>query len=363
MLTVPEPRRGPADPERPEDEGYSRFWLRVTAASDGRRWHPARGRAIVTATGDRTDLAAGDPVEAAGSLARLARPLNPGERDRRDLPRSRGIRLELSVGDRESLSHDPRAAPAWPSAGSTGSARGAIDGLPTASTPGCTAGLGLADRPSGRDRSGCRRRLRRDRHGTPAGDLRAAPRGDGRTALAGLPVAPGAQAASALVLVAVLGYATLVGWTPSVGRAAVMVAVLCAASLVDRGRRPANGLALAALVTLLINPCFLFDVGWQLSFLAVGTLMFAFPPAARWMNRRPTRRPRADVDPLDVLERRLEPPLEAVRRGVPSWYPAMLLASVVVWIVCLPLVVWRFHVVAPIGMLLNVPLIPIVGPP
>ena len=222
VLTAPEHRRGPADPERPEDEGYSRFWLRITAASDGRRWHPASGRAVVTATGDRTDLAAGDPVELAGSLARIARPLNPGERDPRDWPRSRGIRLELSVGDREGLRLDP---------------------------------LGRPDRPLrwlARSRSWCRDRLAAgldERIAPLATALLIGRRGDvdqersdaflatGMShllAISGMHLAAmagllwfgcrslflGPKRASALVLVAVVGYASLVGWTPSVSRSA-----------------------------------------------------------------------------------------------------------------------------------------------
>lgn len=365
VLTSPEHRRGPADPERPEDEGYSRFWLRITAASDGRRWYPASGRAVVTATGDRTDLTAGDPVELAGSLARIAGPLNPGERDPRDWPQSRGIRLELSVGDRASLDHDPHARPdpaiRWLGRCRSWCRRRLTDGLSERVAPLALALLigqrdeidqGLADAFT---ETGMAHLL--------------AISGMHLAAMAGLlwlacrSLFLGHKRSSALVLVAVLGYATLVGWTPSIGRAAVMVAVLCAASLGDRGRRPANGLALAALVTLAINPCFLFHVGWQLSFLAVGTLMFAFPPADRWMNRRldPATAADADADPLDALERRLEGRWKrSVRRAflVP---PSMLLASAVVWVVCLPLVVHRFHVVAPIGILLNLPLIPIVS--
>ena len=34
-------------------------------------------------------------------------------------------------------------------------------------------------------------------------------------------------------------------------------------------------------------------------------------------------------------------------------------ASTVIWLAALPLVAWRFHLVSPIGVLLNLPLIPI----
>ena len=71
----------------------------VTEVSDGSRWRAASGRVIVIVAGDRTDLHAGQPVEAAGQLARVAGPLNPGEFDYRSFLRAQGIRLRLSIDE------------------------------------------------------------------------------------------------------------------------------------------------------------------------------------------------------------------------------------------------------------------------
>ena len=68
----------------------------------------------------------------------------------------------------------------------------------------------------------------------------------------------------------------------------------------DRCVGPANLLSGAALVTLLLNPADLFDVGCQLSFLAVAAIVWGVP-------RGPRRGTRRCSTPLDVLERRLEP--------------------------------------------------------
>ena len=51
-----------------------------------------------------------------------------------------------------------------------------------------------------------------------------------------------------------------------------------------RLNRPANTLALAALGTLAVNPSYLFDVGCQLSFLAIGALIWLVPPAAAFVR-------------------------------------------------------------------------------
>ena len=74
----------------PGDPGSTRAVLDLTGFNDGGRWHRASGRVSLRVAGDRTDLAAGRAVEAAGSLARIAGPLNPGEFDVRDTYRREG---------------------------------------------------------------------------------------------------------------------------------------------------------------------------------------------------------------------------------------------------------------------------------
>ena len=81
------------------------------------------------------------------------------------------------------------------------------------------------------------------------------------------------------LIVLVIGYVLLVGPSPSVVRAAAMT---CAALLTlwqGAGRIEAwSSLALAALLALFLNPSWLFDLSFQLSYLAVmGLLIFTTP--------------------------------------------------------------------------------------
>ena len=85
----------------------TRFVLDLTAISDGKRWHKASGRAIVIVTGDRSEIRAGQAIEATGQLAKIAGPLNPGEFDYRAFLRAQGIRLRLTVDDPASFWRDP----------------------------------------------------------------------------------------------------------------------------------------------------------------------------------------------------------------------------------------------------------------
>jgi competence protein ComEC len=85
----------------------------------------------------------------------------------------------------------------------------------------------------------------------------------------------GRRAAAASGIVAVLGFAAVVGAEPSVVRATVMAVLVLAAVLLDREASVTNSLALAALVILAARPGDLFDPGFQLSFAATAGIVVA----------------------------------------------------------------------------------------
>ena len=165
-----------------------------------------------------------------------------------------------------------------------------------------------------------------------------------------------------IVGVTMIGYALLVGPAPSVVRSTVMTSTFCLAAIAQRLARSANTLSLAALCTLAINPMNLFDVGCQLSFLAIGALVWLVSPACTLVRdiyetiRSRLFGPRSA---LDALERLLEPWWRTALRQVGARVIDGIVASTVVWLAALPLVAFQFHLVSPIGILLNIPLIPI----
>lgn len=79
-----------------------------------------------------------------------------------------------------------------------------------------------------------------------------------------------------LVTIAVIWlYALMVGFTPSVVRAAVMLSLVLIGHITQRGASSFNSLALAAIVILVFEPYSIFSVGFLLSFSAVaGLLLF-----------------------------------------------------------------------------------------
>lgn len=73
------------------------------------------------------------------------------------------------------------------------------------------------------------------------------------------------------------GYAALVGFTLSVCRAVFMFSVLLVMRMVGERYRSFHALFLAAFIQLLITPSALFDVGFQLSYSAVLSILVFYP--------------------------------------------------------------------------------------
>ncbi|QDU55166.1 ComEC family competence protein [Aeoliella mucimassa] len=147
----------------------------------------------------------------------------------------------------------------------------------------------------------------------------------------------------AMVLVAL--YAVLTGGHPPVMRAAILAEVACLALWCGRNPFAGNSLALALIVVLLLNPADLFRTGAQLSFLcAVVLLWFS---SVRWF---------APLTPLQVLLRSVEPWHVRAGRRVAAYVGWTVAATLAVWIVSLPLLLERYHLVTPVAILACVPL-------
>jgi ComEC/Rec2-related protein len=85
-----------------------------------------------------------------------------------------------------------------------------------------------------------------------------------------------------------LGYLFLVGWRPSLERAAVMLLIAAVGYALDRDLRPLNLLGLAAAVLLLIHPHYAFDLSFQLSFASLAAILLLSPRLYRtWQTFLP----------------------------------------------------------------------------
>lgn len=79
-------------------------------------------------------------------------------------------------------------------------------------------------------------------------------------------------------------YALITGFSPSVMRASTMFSVIILAESSNRKNNIFNSLGLAAFILLLYNPYFVFEVGFQLSFIAVVGIVMLQPPIYRLWN-------------------------------------------------------------------------------
>ena len=86
------------------------------------------------------------------------------------------------------------------------------------------------------------------------------------------------QKASYLSAILILwGYACLTGLSPSVVRAACMISVLLVGKMIDEKSEPLNALFITAFFMLLVHPEYLREVGFQMSFLAVLSILVFYP--------------------------------------------------------------------------------------
>ena len=80
-----------------------------------------------------------------------------------------------------------------------------------------------------------------------------------------------------LIVISIWLFVFLVGMSSSVVRSAVMLTVYALLSLGDRNRMSVNTLAFTAIIMLMVHPLSLFDIGFQLSFLAVLSILIWYP--------------------------------------------------------------------------------------
>ena len=76
-----------------------------------------------------------------------------------------------------------------------------------------------------------------------------------------------------LILITMWSYVVLVGMSPSVVRAAIMMTVYSLLSLQNRNRSSLNALAFTAIIMLIADPMILFNISFQLSFVAVAFIL------------------------------------------------------------------------------------------
>ncbi len=343
------PRRIPAPPPDPlrtvAPSERTRLEVEVLSVRNGAYWQPTSGRASLFVSGNLTDVRAGDVLRAFGQWTIVRPPANPGEFDFAAQARSTRRIVSLNCEFPECLTTQSHSLSRLPAE--------IIDGLRT-------RGDGLLWRNLGSSRSALGAAMFLGARDELDPNLRQAfvetgtihllvVSGLNVTILAGcffwimqFGLVPRGWALGIVVIACVL-YAATTDGEPPVVRATVMVLVGCLAMILLRRPLGYNTLAAAGLVVLAINPAELFQAGTQLSFLAVGVLVFI---ASAQLGRH-------EPDPLErLIARTRRWPVRFTRKfWATAWQ--LTLATTLIWLVVCPLVMSRFHLVSPVAVLLG----------
>jgi competence protein ComEC len=343
------PRRIPAPPPSPlramEVPDRSRLAVWITSVRSGSRWRPASGEALLLVDGHLLGVHAGDRLRVFGQLS-VAQPAeNPGDLDFGEYARAER-RLSLLRAE------FPDAVTVL-EPGSRWTLRRGLDALRS-------GGDALLWRYLDEQQSGLAAALLLNaREQLPYDRISAFVRTSTIhiLAISGMHVAILASClfyglrfgllprrpALLAVAVATVVYTVLTDAPPSAVRAMIVVLLVCGALYLGRPAAAFNCWGAGGLVVLALNPADLFRAGPQLSFLAVGTMAWMGPLWAHWQSQ----------DPLDRLIAR--------SRGLPirtlawlgRWTARATLVTLAIWLVALPLVMARFHLFSPVGIVMT----------
>ena len=319
----------------------------------GNNVQPVSGRVRLDISGHLAQGAVGDEVEVVGLLSRPAGPRNPGAFDFRRYLRSDGLLASLHCGEPEDIRVVHSSANRfrrWQAR-----LRGRAEQMLQAKLSERTAPVGVALLLGTRTAIPEELRIAFAESGTMH---ILAISGSNVGILAGLlwvvahVAGLGRKGSVCLILAGIMGYSFVADAQPPVMRAVLMIVALLAGLPWHREGTMVNGLALAALGVLAWNPSHLFDVGAQLSFLAVAALIWA----PTW-----SQSVREFASPAEEPAAGLERPL--VTKWLRSARRTLVTVHVTiaaVWLFTLPLTIARFNLVSPVGFFVNVVLAPLV---
>lgn len=140
-------------------------------------------------------------------------------------------------------------------------------------------------------------------------------------------------------------YTVATGSQPSAIRAAVMMSVVAAGWSLNRPGDLLNSLAAAGLAILVWDPMQLFQAGFQLSFAAVLSLALVMPRIETIATAR--------LRPDPWIPEDLVPRWQLVLFGAARKIAKPIALSLACWLGTFPLVAYYFHMVSPVGILVN----------
>ncbi len=142
-----------------------------------------------------------------------------------------------------------------------------------------------------------------------------------------------------LLIVMLILFVFLTGMRPSIIRALIMTSLMLGGYIFEKESNHYNNVFLAAFIILLINPLYLFDIGFQLSFACIFSILFLMSI----INRE------ASMGELGGLGK------------LRHYFFDSLSVSTVIWIGVTGLTVLYFNIVTPVSIIVNLWAIPLIG--
>ncbi len=354
-------------PEKPEPgrtfapTAQTFFVARVDRLLNRGEWVPASGKIQVMTGGDRRDLKLGDKIRLRGLAWHPTGARNPGDYNQAFQLRSRRTLIQITANRPEMIEIlIPKARypiRRWIEGIRLDAHRRFAEALqPENATLASAMVLGI--------RSGIDDEMREEFRETGTSHL---------LAISGLHVALvtmfflfilrlfrlSRRPTAILLASMILLYLMMTDRRPATIRAAVLIWVLCGGLFFKRAPLNVNSLAASGIIVLLLNPSDLFQTGVHLSFLATGVFLWFRPgwnPAVllpvkvrvRWKKTTPSRW---------VLWLRLSHPIFygflIFLREQGKKLLRLLLISLTIFLVLLPIISRKLHLVAPVSILIN----------
>lgn len=148
-----------------------------------------------------------------------------------------------------------------------------------------------------------------------------------------------------LCIIFLIFYCFLTGGRISVIRASIMGSIILLGWALNRDSDIYNSLGLSAFCILLFNPYQLFDVGFQLSFVAVFSIVYFTPRLEEIFKllfkvfRNPTPSP--------------------LKRNIKTYFLKALCVSISAWLGTLPLTLYYFHLASNVTVIANLVVLPL----
>ncbi|WP_455170567.1 ComEC/Rec2 family competence protein, partial [Aegicerativicinus sediminis] len=138
---------------------------------------------------------------------------------------------------------------------------------------------------------------------------------------------------SVIIILLLWGFAIISGLSPSVVRAVTMFSLLAFATLIKRNPNTINVISISALILLSFNARLFYDVGFQLSYLAVLGIVIIQPRLFKWLR---------------------------TKNKILNYFIGLITVSLAAQLAVLPLSLYYFHQFPTLFILSNLILIPLV---